>query len=218
VPPYLCFLAGTSLTEITESKTTATTGRLLTRAAGFVLGFSLVFVALGASASTLGQLVSDHLALLSRIAGAVVIALGLHLAGVLRIPWLMREVRAHPAMRPAGLLGAFIVGLAFGFGWTPCVGPVLASILLLAGTEAGAGRGAGLLAAYAAGIGIPFLVAALFTRPFMAAAARLRHRLGLVEKAMGLVLIATGLMILTGSMPAVGGWLLEQAPILGRIG
>jgi cytochrome c-type biogenesis protein len=218
VPPYLCFLAGTSLGEITDVKTAATTARLLLRAAGFVLGFSLVFVALGASASTLGQLVSDHLALLSRIAGAVVIGLGLHLAGLLRIPWLMREARLHPALRPAGLPGAFIVGLAFGFGWTPCVGPVLASILLLAGSEAGAGRGAALLAAYAAGIGIPFLAAALFTRPFMTAAARLRGRLALVQTGMGLLLVATGLMILTGSMPAVGGWLLEQAPILGRIG
>ncbi|MCC6777538.1 MAG: sulfite exporter TauE/SafE family protein [Hyphomicrobiales bacterium] len=216
VPPYLCFLAGASLDEITTGGAVA--DRALVRALAFVLGFTCVFVALGASASTLGQLVSEHLTALSRTAGVIIVLLGLQMVGVLRIGWLMREARFQAAARPAGLVGAFVVGLAFGFGWTPCVGPVLASILLVAGTEASATRGAALLAAYAAGIGIPFLVAALFMRSFLAAMARLRRYLPMVETAMGLLLVATGVLIFTGSMPVVGGWLLEHVPLLGRIG
>jgi cytochrome c-type biogenesis protein len=218
VPPYLCFLAGTSLSELTADNGVAVGGRVLARATAFVLGFACVFVALGAAASAIGQQVSDHLTSLSRIAGLVIIVLGLHVIGAFRFAWLMRDVRFHAAARPAGVPGAFAVGLAFGFGWTPCVGPVLASILLLAGTEATVGRGVALLAAYAAGIGGPFLAAALFTRPFLAAVARVRGRLTVIEQATGLLLIVTGLLVFTGSMPVIGGWLLEYAPILGRIG
>jgi cytochrome c-type biogenesis protein len=216
VPPYLCFLAGTSLSELTADGTVATTA--LARALAFVIGFTCVFVALGASASTIGQLVSDHLALLSRIAGIVIAVLGLHMVGIFRIPVLMRQARFETVGPPASMAGAFAVGLAFGFGWTPCVGPVLASILLLAGTEATVGRGAALLMAYAAGIGVPFVAAALFTGPFLRLAARFRAHLPGVEKAMGAVLVATGLLVFVGAMPAIGGWLLEYAPILGRIG
>jgi cytochrome c-type biogenesis protein len=110
------------------------------------------------------------------------------------------------------------VGLAFGFGWTPCVGPVLTSVLLLAGSEATVGRGAALLTAYAAGLGVPFVAAALFTRPFLRLAARFRAHLWIVEKATGLVLVATGLLVFVGAMPMIGGWLLEYVPVLGRIG
>jgi cytochrome c-type biogenesis protein len=130
----------------------------------------------------------------------------------------MRQARFETAVPPAGIAGAFAVGLAFGFGWTPCVGPVLASILLLAGTEATVGRGAALLLAYAAGIGVPFVAAALFTGPFLRLAARFRTHLATVEKAMGAVLVMTGLLVLVGAMPAIGGWLLEYVPALGRIG
>ena len=218
VPPYLCFLAGASLSDLTADRTAAVTGRLLGRAVAFTVGFSIVFVTLGASASTLGLLVSDHLTLLSRVAGVIIVVLGLHLLGVLRLGFLMREARFHTLHRPASILGAFAVGLAFGFGWTPCVGPVLTSILLLAGTEASVGRGAALLAAYAAGIGVPFVAAALATGPFLATVARFRASLGVIEKAMGLLLIGTGLLIFLGAMPVIGGWLLDQVPMLGRIG
>jgi cytochrome c-type biogenesis protein len=216
VPPYLCFLAGVSLTELSAGR--PATARVLLRALAFVLGFAAVFVALGAGASTVGRLVSEHLTLFSRIAGVVIVLLGLHMAGVLRLPALMRQARFERAAQPAGLAGAFAVGLAFGFGWTPCVGPILASILLLAGSETTAGRGAALLAAYAAGIGVPFLAAALFTGAFLRGAARLRAHLGLIETAMGIVLVATGALVFAGAMPVVGGWLLEYVPILGRIG
>lgn len=216
VPPYLCFLAGTSLSELTADKTVATTA--LVRALAFVSGFSCVFVALGASASTIGGLVSDHLALLSRIAGIVIVVLGLHMVGIFRIPVLMRQARLVIVGPPASMAGAFAVGLAFGFGWTPCVGPVLTSILLLAGTEATVGRGAALLMAYAAGIGVPFVAAALFTGPFLRLAARFRAQLSTIETAMGAVLVATGLLVFAGALPAIGGWLLEHVPVLGRIG
>ena len=216
VPPYLCFLTGTSLRELTADRTAARTA--LVRALAFVIGFTCVFVALGASASSFGRLVSDHLALLSRIAGIVIVVLGLHMVGIFRIPVLMRQARFETAGPPASVAGAFAVGLAFGFGWTPCVGPVLASILLLAGTEATVGRGAALLLAYAAGIGVPFVAAALFTGPFLRLAARFRAHLATVEKAMGAVLVMTGLLVFVGAMPAIGGWLLEYVPVLGRIG
>jgi cytochrome c-type biogenesis protein len=218
VPPYLCFLAGTSLQDLTAAKTQVTSGRVLARAMAFVLGFGCVFVMLGASASALGRLVSEHLTLLSQIAGIVIVVLGLHMVGAFRLALLLRHARFETPARPANVLGAFVVGLAFGFGWTPCVGPVLASILLLAGAEASAGRGAALLMAYAAGIGGPFMAAALFTGPFLRAAAHLRPYLSLIEKLMGLLLIATGVLVFAGAMPVIGAWLLEYVPILGRIG
>jgi cytochrome c-type biogenesis protein len=219
VPPYLCFLAGASLDELTRNEPAAgTTGRAFGRALAFVLGFAAVFIALGAGASTLGRLVSEHLTLLSRIAGIVIILLGLHMLGVFKLFMLMREARLHVESQPASLLGAFVIGLAFAFGWTPCVGPVLASILLVAGAEESAGEGAALLAAYALGIGLPFLAAALFTGPFMRGLARIRRYLGAVEKAMGAALVATGVLVFLGAMPAVGNWLLDAVPALGRIG
>jgi cytochrome c-type biogenesis protein len=217
VPPYLCFLAGASLQTLTEGADPTIGRRAVGRALAFVAGFAVVFVALGASASTLGQLVSDHLTWLSRIAGGVIVLLGLHMLGLFRWTVLMRQARFEAA-QPVGFLGAFVVGLAFGFGWTPCVGPILASILLLAGTQDSVGRGAALLAAYAAGIGVPFVAAAFFTGPVLRWLARFRRHLGTIEKAMGFALVITGITIAMGWMPVVGNWLVEMIPALGRIG
>lgn len=218
VPPYLCFLAGASIEELTNEPRAATTGRAVSRALAFVLGFGLVFVAFGAAATTLGGFVSQHMILLSQISGVIIVLLGLHMLGAFRWFFLMREARVHVATRPASLAGAFVVGLAFAFGWSPCVGPVLASILMVAGLEEGFGRGAGLLAAYAAGIGVPFLVAALFTGPFLRWLGRFKRHLGAVEKTMGGALVATGALIFLGWMPILAGWLLDAVPVLGRIG
>jgi cytochrome c-type biogenesis protein len=218
VPPYLCFLAGTTLDDLTSKSGTVSTSRVLIRAAAFTLGFSCVFVALGASASTLGQLVSEHLTLLSQVAGAVIVLLGLHMLGVSRLMFLMRQAKLEPTSKPVGAIGAFVVGLAFGFGWTPCVGPVLASILLLATTTDSVGRGVVLLMAYSAGIAVPFLAAALFTGRFLRLAARLRRHLALVERIMGGALVVTGVLIFAGAMPIIGAWLQEYVPIVGRIG
>lgn len=217
VPPYLCFLAGTSLEELTSDRTVALTARVFARAGSFVLGFGLVFVALGAGASWLGRLLADHLALLSGLAGLVIILFGLHMLGAFRLMVFMRQAK-FASSGPAGMLGAGLVGVAFGFGWTPCVGPVLTSVLLLAGTEDSIPEGVGLLVAYAAGLGLPFLIAALFSRPFLTWIAAFRRHLGLVEKVTGAGLVATGVLVFLGLMPAIGGWLLETMPALGRIG
>jgi cytochrome c-type biogenesis protein len=218
VPPYLCFLAGTSLEDLSKNPSGLTTSRAFVRALAFVFGFGAVFVALGAGASTVGGFLSQHLILLTQIAGLVIIGLGLHMLGAFRLFLLMREARFQVSRRPATLVGAFVVGLAFAFGWSPCVGPVLASILMLAGMDDSAGRGAVLLGFYAAGIGIPFLLAALFTGPFLRWLASFRKHLGLVEKLMGGALVATGIVIATGYMPILAGWLLEAVPVLGAIG
>jgi cytochrome c-type biogenesis protein len=138
--------------------------------------------------------------------------------GSFRLLTLSREARVHVERRPTTALGAYVVGLAFAFGWSPCVGPVLASILLIAGSDDSVGEGAGLLASYAAGIGLPFLLAAAFTGPFLRWLARFRRHLGAVEKTMGVALVATGVLIFVGAMPILAGWLLEALPVLGRIG
>ncbi|WP_422368557.1 cytochrome c biogenesis CcdA family protein [Pelagibius sp.] len=218
VPPYLCFIGGISMEEVAEGTAAGAGRRVAFAALSFVLGFMTVFVALGASASMVGQLVAEYLDLLSYVAGAIIIVMGLHFLGALRIPLLYREARFHTSARPAGMLGAYVVGLAFAFGWTPCVGPVLAAILFMAGSEESVGQGAGLLTAYGLGIGIPFLLAAVFAGQFLGFAKRFRRHVASVEKAMGGLLVATGILFVTGSMSTLSYWLLETFPALGTIG
>jgi len=220
VPPYLCFLGGMTLEELGARQAAGDAGarRVVLAAVFFVLGFATVFVALGATASAIGGLVSRHFELLAQIAGGLIVLLGLHFLGLLRIGVLFREARFHPARRPAGLAGAYLIGLAFAFGWTPCVGPVLATILFVAGSEESAVYGASLLGAYAAGLGIPFVAAAFAARPFGAFMARFRRYVGAVEKVLGALLVATGVLFITGSMADLSYWLLETFPGLSRIG
>ncbi|MBN9670679.1 cytochrome c biogenesis CcdA family protein [Roseibium aggregatum] len=220
VPPYLGFLAGVSLEQLTgESEDGGEASRrVFISAVAFVLGFSTVFVLLGATASFLGQFVRTYIDYLGYLAGAAIIVMGLHFLGLLRIGFLYREARVHVDQKPAGLLGAYVIGLAFGFGWTPCVGPILAAILFVAGTEDTVVRGALLLSAYAIGLGIPFLIAALFAGPFLQFMKRFRKHMGLVEKTMGGVLVLTGVMFLTGQMATLSYWLLETFPVFSSIG
>ncbi len=220
VPPYICFIAGTSLDQLTgEDELDPAVGRrIFLSALAFVLGFSTVFILLGATASVLGQVVGDNIGLLSKIAGGVIILLGLHFLGILKIGFLYREARFEGPAKPIGLLGAYVVGLAFAFGWTPCVGPVLAAVLFYAAQESSLWKGTSLLAVYAAGIGIPFLIAALAGKPFLRFMQRFRRHLGVVEKAIGALLVLTGILFLTGSMNEIGYWLLEMFPSLGRVG
>jgi cytochrome c-type biogenesis protein len=184
----------------------------------FVAGFSTVFAALGATASFIGQTVGAYLGYLGYAAGILIVVMGLHFLGVFRIGFLDRTARIGVAQKPASLAGAYAIGLAFGFGWSPCVGPVLTAILLMAGAADSAGEGARLLLVYSLGIGVPFLVAAGFAGGFMQWSARFRAKLGLVEKAMGVFLIAAGVLIFTGQMPTIAFWLLETFPGLGTIG
>ncbi|MCB1480624.1 MAG: cytochrome c biogenesis protein CcdA [Rhodobiaceae bacterium] len=218
VPPYLCFLAGVSLDELTgQENVSAARGRVVRSALAFVLGFTAVFVTLGASASLVGKWVSSHLEILGYVAGALIIVMGLHFLGVFRIAFLYREARVHVERKPAGLIGSFLVGVAFAFGWTPCVGPVLAAILFVAGAEDTVSRGALLLAVYALGIGVPFMLAALFAGPFLRLMQRFKRHMGTVEKVMGALLVLTGIFFLTGQMSLFSFWLLENFPSLGRI-
>jgi len=183
----------------------------------FVLGFSTVFVLLGASASLIGSWIRAWSEQLSILAGLVIIVMGLHFLGLTRIAFLMREGRlAIP--KPVGLWGAYVMGLAFAFGWTPCIGPILAAILSIAAAEATVAKGAGLLAVYSAGLGIPFLIAAFMIEQFSALFMRLRGHLVNVERAMGVLMIATGIGFLTGAVSTFSIWLLESFPALQRFG
>jgi cytochrome c-type biogenesis protein len=217
VPPYLCYMAGVSLGQLTAEDGQARL-RVLLSAGAFVLGFATIFVSLGASASAIGKLLLSHSDILSLLGGVAIILMGLHFLGVFRIAFLDREARFTVRTQPAGPVGSYVMGLAFAFGWTPCIGPVLAAILAVAGTQATVARGAGLLAAYSLGLGIPFLVAAFFAGPFIRFMARFRAYLGAVEKTIGGLLVLTGVLFLTGHIGDASYWLLDTFPGLGQIG
>lgn len=220
VPPYLAYLAGTSLDQLVAEGRMARGLYLRVVAAAFifVLGFTTVFVLLGASASAIGQLLVGHLDILSKIAGGVIIVMGLHFLGLIRIPLLYRDTRYKGEIVTESLIGAYVMGLAFAFGWTPCIGPVLAAVLFVAASEDTVVNGMGLLALYSLGLGVPFVAAALAARPFMAFMARFRRYLDIVEKVMGGLLVLAGIMFITGWMSRLSFWLLETFPALGTIG
>ncbi len=218
VPPYLVYLTGTSLERFADNEPEPRVRReTLAAALIFVLGFSTVFVALGASASAIGSLVRAYSGALAIVAGFVIIAMGLHFLGLTPIKMLMREKRFGMS-KPVGLWGAYLMGLAFALGWTPCIGPILAAILAIAASEATVAKGAGMLAIYSLGLGIPFIAAAFAIEPFAAFLARFRAHLGLVEKAMGGLLVLTGIAFLTGAVTQASFWLLDAFPMLGKIG
>jgi cytochrome c-type biogenesis protein len=218
VPPYLVYLAGTSLERLADKEPEPRVKReTVTAALLFVLGFTTVFVALGASASVAGSLIRAYSGPLATIAGIAIIIMGLHFLGLTQVAFLMREKRVEVA-KPVGLWGAYVMGLAFAFGWTPCIGPILAAILAVAASEQTVTRGAELLAVYSLGLGIPFIVAAFAIEPFAAFLARFRKHLRRVEQAMGLLLVLTGIAFLTGSINTMSVWLLEAFPALGKIG
>jgi cytochrome c-type biogenesis protein len=218
VPPYLIYLTGATIEHVANNETVSSSKRaVMISALMFVLGFSTVFVALGASASLIGALIRAWSEQLSIVAGIVIIVMGLHFLGLTRIGFLMREGRL-PIPKPVGLWGAYLMGLAFAFGWTPCIGPILAAILSIAAAQATVTKGAGLLAVYSAGLGIPFLVAALMVEQFSSLFARMKRHLANVERAMGVLLVITGVGFLTGAMSSVSVWLLETFPALQNIG
>jgi len=218
VPPYLVYMAGTSLERLADKEPEPRVKRETVLAALlFVLGFTTVFVALGASASVIGSLIRTYSGPLATIAGVVIIIMGLHFLGLTPIALLHRQKRLE-VEKPVGLWGAYVIGLAFAFGWTPCIGPVLAAILAVAASEQTVAKGAMLLAVYSLGLGIPFIIAALAIEPFAAFLARFKTYLHRVEQAMGALLVITGIAFLTGSLNQVSVWLLELFPGLGKIG
>lgn len=232
VPAYLCFIAGTSLEELTredaEGKPLASEGltlRVALGAAGFVLGFTTIFVALGASASAINPLIIQHKELLSRIAGAVIIVFGLHYMGLFRIAFLNRDARFHIAGNGEGershlmqFASPYLLGLAFAFGWTPCIGPILATILTIAAAQESLTAGATLLTVYSLGLGIPFLAAAFAVRGFLSFASKFRRHMQKVEIAAGVLLAVTGFMMLTGNFERLAIFLIETFPVLATLG
>ena len=216
VPSYLTFVTGMSLEDLQEGVDRKAT---LIHSVLFVSGFSLIFILLGASASFLGQFFKAYELWIARIGGVVIIALGLHLAGVFRLLPLMQEKRLHLANKPAGYLGTLGVGMAFGAGWTPCIGPVLGAILTYGFSQDTMWAGVGLLAVYSLGLAIPFLVAALALDWFLGAFKRFRKWIPVVEKASGILLIILGILLLTGSFTILSSWLTRFTPdfILQRI-
>ncbi|HSW28727.1 MAG TPA: cytochrome c biogenesis protein CcdA [Longimicrobiales bacterium] len=216
VPSYLTFVTGMSLEDLQEGVNRKTT---LIHSVLFVAGFSLVFIILGASASFLGQFFRAYEVWIARIGGLVIIALGLHLAGVFRLLPLMQERRLHLSNKPAGYLGTLAVGMAFGAGWTPCIGPVLGAILTYGFSQDTMWAGVGLLAVYSLGLAIPFLISALALDWFLRAFKRFRRWIPVVEKASGVLLILLGLLLMTGTFTILSGWLTRFTPefILDRI-
>jgi cytochrome c-type biogenesis protein len=216
IPGYISFISGVTLEDMRGGSTggaaIASRFRILAASASFVLGFSLVFVSLGASASALGALLLPRLSLLGRIAGLAVIVFGLHMMGILRLEWLYRERRAQTRVKPAGLLGAGVVGVAFAFGWTPCIGPILAGILAIAAAQETVSRGILLLAVYSLGLGVPFLITALAVNRFFAAFARIRRHFRAIEIASGGLLICIGILILTNRLTVIARYLSPYLP------
>ena len=217
VPPYLCYLTGATLDELSEASARQTRRDTLVASLLFVAGFTTVFVALGATASALGTLVRQFSTVLSLLSGIVIIVMGLHFVGLFRLGLLYREARVV-MRRPAGLWSAYVMGLAFAFGWTPCIGPILAAILAVAGSEATVARGAGLLLTYSAGLGLPFVAAALAIGAFVRFIKRFRAHFQTVERVAGVLLVVTGVAFLTGGMQSLSFWLIESFPGLARLG
>lgn len=217
VPPYLTYLAGVSMEDLEIETRSAARRDVLLSAILFVLGFSTVFVALGATASAFGAVLRANLHILSYAAGAIIILMGLHFLGILKVGLFYREKRAE-ITKPMGLVGSYVMGLAFAFGWTPCIGPILAAILAVAGTQETVARGAALLATYSLGLGLPFIAAGLALGRFLAFVARFRKHFRKVEMVVGALLVFTGVAFLTGGVQDMSFWLLETFPGLAKLG
>ena len=225
IPGYLSYISGLTLDQmrgvpaagagagIAVAAPPEARRQVVLASLAFILGFSLVFVALGASASYLGQFLTSRLTLLGRIAGAVIIVFGLHTMGVLRIEWLYQEKRVQTTKRPAGFIGAVLVGSAFAFGWTPCLGPILAGILAVAATQNTVGHGVRLLAAYSLGLGVPFLATALAMNRFFAAFAKIRRHYHAIEVTSGVLLVVIGVLIFTNRFTVIAQWLSPYLPV-----
>lgn len=217
VPPYLTFIAGTTIEEVAICRDARARRGILFAAVLFIFGFSTVFVGLGATASAFGEVLREYFVTLSLLAGVAIIAMGLHFLGIFRFALLYREARAN-VQKPAGIWGGYVMGLAFGFGWTPCIGPILAAILAVAASEETVGKGVALLAAYSAGLGLPFLLAALAIETFLRVNKKLRPYFGAIERVIGVLLVATGIAFLTGSIQGFSAWLLQSFPGLASFG
>lgn len=219
VPGYLSFISGVNVAQLKDGEAPAHLVRkVVITSLFFILGFSTVFVTLGAAATLIGYYLQQYKRVLAMVGGVIVIILGLHTAGLLRIPWLLYEKRAEMRQRPLGLLGAYVVGLAFGFGWTPCIGPILGAILVYASQQETVTEGMVLLSSYSAGLGVPFLAAALAIQGFFRTSRRLKRHMLAVERVSGALLIAVGLLLVTNRLEVLAQWFSRAFPALTRIG
>lgn len=209
VPSYLGFVTGMSLDDLSAG---SRRHAAIVHALFFVIGFSLIFLALGATATTIGHLLFQYRDWLARIGGVLIIVFGLHMLGVFRIGTLMRERRVHLSQRPSGYLGAVVAGVAFGAGWTPCIGPVLGAVMTYAGTRETMSGGILLLGAYALGMAIPFLLAAYATDSFLTTSRRLRHYMPTLERASGVVLVLAGVLLASGSFTVLASYFARMTP------
>jgi len=220
VPPYLTYMSGASFDQLRADGASA--GALWRKSVFtslfFIAGFSIVFILFGITATALGQAFRQALPILTPIAGIFIIAMGLHFIGVYRIGLLDRQLRHQGPGAASGPVGGFLLGLAFAIGWTPCIGPVLGSILAVASTRETALDGAALLAIYSLGLGVPFLLAGIAIGPFLSFFSGFKKHLGTVEKVMGGLLVLTGVLFLTGQFTRIAYWFQETFPVLQTIG
>lgn len=216
VPPYLAYISGVSMAEISGEGTEAK--RPILPALFFVLGLSTVFLFLGFTASAFGAFFLQNQTVFNQVAGIIVMIFGAHFVGVYRIGFMDREARLDAGDRGGSAFGAYILGLAFAFGWTPCIGPQLGAILSLAASEADVARGTFLLAVYAAGLGIPFLLVAAFFPRLKGLMTWMKRHMERIERIMGLLLWTIGLLMLTGGFASMSYWLLETFPFLATLG
>lgn len=220
VPPYLTYMGGASFEQLrdADARRGALQFRIVLTSLFFILGFSAVFITLGATATAFGQAFRQALPYLTPIAGVLIIAMGLHFLGVFRIGFLDRQMRHSGPGVASGPLGGFLLGLAFAVGWTPCIGPVLAAILSVAASQDSAYEGAALLGVYSLGLGVPFFLAGLAIGPFLSFFEGFRRHLGVIEKVMGGFLVLTGLLFITGNFTRLSYWFLETFPALSQFG
>ena len=208
VPGYVSIVSGVSLDQLQAQQRDGNLGRIvLTNSIMFIIGFSIIFITLGASATWLGQALLSKMTILYKISGVVIIIFGLHLLGVFKIRFLYQDKRFHDVPSQRGLWGALLLGLAFAFGWTPCIGPILAGILALASTRETVIEGVGLLAVYSMGLGIPFLLTSLGINKFLTFYGRFKRHLHTVEMVSGVLVITVGVLILSNNLARLAGWL-----------
>jgi cytochrome c-type biogenesis protein len=207
VPGYISIVSGFSLDQLKDEQRQASLRRtLLINSVMFILGFSITFIALGASATWIGQVLLSKTKLLGQLAGLIIIVFGFHLLGIFKINFLYRDKRFHNVEKPRGIFGALVLGLAFAFGWTPCIGPILSGILTMASTKDTVGEGVALLAVYSMGLGIPFLLTSLGLNQFLAFYGRFKRHFRAVEIASGALVIAVGFLVMTNSLSRLAGW------------
>lgn len=219
IPGYLSFISGVSAEHMHDpARRGEVTRKVATNSLFFVLGFSVVFILLGWTASSLGQFLLSYLHIFNRVAGVLLVLFGLHVMGVLKIPFLNYEKRFQTRTRPIGVMGAFVIGLAFAFGWTPCIGPILAGVLTMAAQAESQWQGVGLLAVYSAGLGIPFFLTALAFQRFLGFFRWMRNHMRAVEIVSGLFLVAVGILVFTNSLSIIAARLLQWFPALAELG